>query len=239
MKQATTIPATSKPRKPRAKKNPAETLLHIDLWSDEPSNPLQPLAAQMVADLIRSTAGDLQNSTGATVSAAYPSTRQAIAAARSLCPLIDGFSTTTHAAFTLCYTGDLAHRDPSPAEPQRILLIGAICDTARTIPGLRFRELPPTANCATLELLTSPHHQRAAAPPLAPKPLEAPSQTPAKLPVRSPSTPPQQSPAAPNPKRRIKIFAAAASVVLAGIIAFVFIPRPSAKSQPPPTTPPP
>jgi|GEM_PF-4442608 len=261
MKQANSIPDAPKPRKPRAKKTSdetstetiqavaplsPETLLHVDLWTDKTSDAFQPLAVQMVNDLILGTAGELQSSTDAAISASYRTTRQAIAAVRNLCLLIDGFSTTghagVHAAFTVCYAGDLEHRDSSPAVPQRVLLIGAICDAARTIPGLRFRELPASAkapHCATLELLTPPHHQRAVAVPASapaapaiPKPVEVSPQKPAKLPVRTPAESSQQSQPAPNPKRRMQIFAAAGGVVLAGIIAFVFLSRTPAKSQP-------
>ena len=263
MNQANPIPAAPKPRKPRAKKTSAETatetiqavaapssetLLHVDLWTDKTPNPFQPLAAQMVSDLILGTAGTVQSSTESAISASYRSTRQAIAAVRNLCLLIDGFSTTgnatIHAAFTLCYAGDLEHRSAPPTEPLRVLLIGAVCDVARTIPGLRFRELPPNAkapHCATLELLTPAHHQRAASRPApapaalaTPKPLEVSPQKPAKLPVRTPSSPAQPQPA-PNPKRRMQIFAAVGAVALAAIIAFIFIPRTPAKSQLAPT----
>ena len=259
MNQANPIPAAPKPRKPRAKKASAETateaiqavaapssetLLHVDLWTDKTPDAFQPIAAQMVSDLILGTAGTVQSSTESGLSASYRSTRQAVAAVRNLCLLIDGFSTTgnatIHAAFTLCYAGDLEHRSAPPTEPLRVLLIGAVCDVARTIPGLRFRELPPNAkapHCATLELLTPAHHQRAASRPApapaalaTPKPLAVSPQKPAKLPVRTPSSPAQPQPA-PNPKRRMQIFAAVGAVALAAIIAFIFIPRTPAKSQ--------
>jgi hypothetical protein len=204
----------------------------------------------MVSDLIRATAGDLQTCTDTTISASYKTTRQAIAAVRNLCLLVNGFSgpTAIHAAFTLCYPGDREHRDPAPTQPQRILLIGAICEAARTIPGLRFRELAPTAGCTTLELLAPPHHDMSSrperseaeksqhsplltpAPNLSSRPKSAPFADAAERPVGLPAV-------EPNPKRRIQIFAAAGAIATIAIFAFVFIPRGSAKSQPaqPPT----
>jgi len=258
MNHANPIPAAPKPRKPRAKKTPgeaptetiqaaaspsSETLLHVDLWTDKTPNPFQPLAAQMVSDLILGTAGTVQSSTESAISASFRSTRQAIAAVRNLCLLIDGFSTTgnanLHAAFTLCYAGDLEHRSSPPTEPQRVLLIGAVCDVARTIPGLRFRELPPNAkapHCTTLELLTPAHHQRAASRPTpaalaTAKPLEVSPQKPAKLPVGTPSSSGQPEPAS-NPKRRMQIFAAAGVAGLVVIGGIVFALRPATKPQP-------
>ena len=244
MNQANPIPAAPKPRKPRAKKTSpetatetihavaapsSETLLHVDLWADKTPDTFQPIAAQMISDLILGTGGTLQSSTESGLFASYRSTRQAIAAVRNLCLLIDGFSTTgnatIHAAFTLCYAGDLEHRSSPPTEPQRVLLIGAVCDVARTIPGLRFRELSPNAkapHCATLELLTPAHHQRSRHSASSPAPAALAT---ASKPRRGSRTPnasrsfqsarrqwPAQPQPAPNPKRRMQIFAAVGAV---------------------------
>jgi len=281
MKQANTIPTPANPRKSRVKKSPseslsepyatpaaapasAETLLHVDLWTDNASpaaGAFQPVAAQMVNDLILGSSGTIQACSDNAVYASYGSTRQAIAAVRKLCGLIDGFSSTAdtaavHAAFTLCHAGDsesLSLRDTSQTEPQRVLLIGAICQAARTIPGLRFRELPAPGqapHCTTIELLTPPHHVPAVSPQPAalaaaaptvptvkPRPVAGPPQKsvappPAKLPIRTPSAVPQQSSPAPDPKRRMLTFAGAGVAGLVVIGGIVFALRPTAKPQP-------
>jgi len=278
MKQANTIPTPAKPRKPRVKKSSSEsftetssisaaapasveTLLRVDLWTDNASpapGAFQPIAAQMISDLILNSSGTIQACSDNAVCASYGSTRQAIAAVRKLCGLIDGFSSTAdtaavHAAFTLCHAGDgenPSHRDLSQTEPQRVLLIGTICQAARTIPGLQFRELPAPStapHCTTIELLTPSHHVRSVVPktaavtapaPIAkPTPATVPPQKsatppPAALPVRTPSTAPQQSNPAPDPRRRMRIFAGAGVAGLVAIGGIIFALRPAVKPQP-------
>jgi hypothetical protein len=144
---------------------PATTVLQVDLWTDtHPSDRssarsgeinVLPSALAMVGDLLSVTGGEIRNSSSSSLSASFRDTVQAVNAARRLQRLVRGFSSASaegplYACFILTSakeTEDETDTDlhnsiaaVKQTQPAAVLFVGGICEAARSIPGLQFKD---------------------------------------------------------------------------------------------------
>jgi hypothetical protein len=180
MEKTRTTPA-KKRKKPAAeglsegRGSAAPVLLNVYLWDAE-GNDIPPLAVAMVGDLLASSPCELHGPSTSSVAASFPDAAQAVAAARRLGRLCRGFSRNVQSGqlegcFFLCnlaedqpgFESQWVERLPLMARQNngQILLLGDLCQSAGSIPGLQFEAVfglwvPPGADRRSLLKLMPP-----------------------------------------------------------------------------------
>jgi hypothetical protein len=139
----------------------SETLLQVDLWIDSMGDagadyPVPDSALALVSDLLAAEGDDVRESSPGSFSASFRDIARAVSAARHIQRLVTGYSRAStagpvNACVTLMDAGEagsgLTMSHPGDwsglqrTNPGQVLFVGAICDSARSIPGLEFTEL--------------------------------------------------------------------------------------------------
>jgi hypothetical protein len=193
---------------------PNAVLLQVHLWvgpkgaSASEAADVPPPALAMAADLLQVRGGELRDSPAGSIAATFPDAVVAVNAARNLQRLVQGFSRAWQGgALGGCTTlmrvdeardgidaGSLrGNQALKQAHPGQVLLVGGLCEAARSIPGLEFRSiagvaLGPLGKKGTarqaLQLLPPLHMEGFVEEPFEPKAVEeAPAAAPAPVPV--------------------------------------------------------
>jgi hypothetical protein len=127
----------------------SETLLQVDLWTDSGGD-LPASAVGLVSDLLAAEGDEVHETAPGLLAASFRSTAHAVTAARHIQRLATGYSRASAAVpLRSCVTltrvqeagnGD-GPRGLQQAHTGQVLLVGGICEAARSIPGLQFAEL--------------------------------------------------------------------------------------------------
>lgn len=132
----------------------SEVVLRVHLWaSGAPESEVPPSARAMVSDLLSTSGCVVRDELSDSLEAGFQDAVLAFRAARQLQRLIRGYCSAAPAGCVGGYivlsnradvvsAADLPPQDRSTAlnfaEPAKVLVAGALCESARLIPGLRF-----------------------------------------------------------------------------------------------------
>jgi hypothetical protein len=127
----------------------SETLLQVDLWTDSGGD-LPASAVGLVSDLLAAEGDEVRETSPGSLAASFRNAARAVTAARHIQRLATGFSrASTGGPLRSCVTltrvqeagNGTGSRGLQQAHPGQVLLVGGICEAARSIPGLQFAEL--------------------------------------------------------------------------------------------------
>jgi hypothetical protein len=142
-------------------------LLKVYLWTGEGSDAPQSAFA-MVDDLLSTSPCEVCDRSSFSIGASFSDTAQAVNAARRLWRLIQGFSRASKTGYLGgCFTFSSAEDVNAEAETQflhqlpvltrfhsgQLFFVGALCESARSIPGLQFETSPEEFNRPLLRLM--------------------------------------------------------------------------------------
>jgi hypothetical protein len=145
----------AKAKRERTPGSATQASLHVWLWVEDEESIGTAGALAMVEDFLGVSPCETKGAVGDSASGCFADVVQAINAGRRLQRLVRGYSSATNGklgAGILLTNGDVSVSEAemkalcgtqalSRAQPAQLFVVGGLCDTVKSIPGLRFKEV--------------------------------------------------------------------------------------------------